>query len=150
MKDDATNVSHAKHMSMWLVIIIGTMIIVLFFAFVVYELYVMSNPVCAHPGCDEPPESGSEYCAVHKPKSHSYYSSYKYTTATKSTTRKKQTTTYRSTKRTTKKATTTQKNYDDYDEYDVYDYDDPEDFYYDHYDDFWDYYDAEDYWEEHN
>ena len=150
MNDNDTNVSRTKRISAGAVIFIGAMIIVLFFAFVVYELYVMSNPVCAHPGCDEPPESGSEYCAVHKPKSHSYYSSYTYATTTKATTRKKQTTTYKSTKRTTKKATTTQKNYDDYDEYDVYDYDDPEDFYEDHYDDFFDFEDAEDYWEEHN
>ena len=52
MKDDATNVSRAKRISAGAVIFIGAMIVVLFFVFVVYELYVMSNPVCAHPGCD--------------------------------------------------------------------------------------------------
>lgn len=118
-------------------------IIILIIITLIYDAF---RPKCAYPDCDNSPQDGSHYCALHQMaynsgNTRSYAPAQTtHTTAAPVTTAPSNTTTHRTTEKTT---TARQK-----DEYDAHEYADPEDFYEDHYDDFWDYEDAEDYWED--
>ena len=116
---------------------------------IVVSVYNALRPKCAYPDCDNSPEEGSSYCALHDSSRRRYVSSYTPRYTTRTTTAPAVTTSPATTARKSDYKSTT-KAYDyDYDD-DVDRYDNAEDYYDDHYDDFWDEDEAEDYWDQYH
>ena len=151
----SSNHSSGGKSTIWAVI--GTIGILLFIGWIIG----MTEPKCAHTGCDNSPASGSRYCWLHK---NSSYSSYKSNSKSKSST--SSASNYGSSSNTDSSTTNTTKNSESApskksystrsssnkekskDSYNAKDYSDAEDFYEDNYDDFDGFEDAEDYYDE--
>ena len=129
----------------------------------------LSEPKCAHSGCDNSPADGSSYCWLHKSSSSSGYKSNNYNKSTsspssngsssQSNNNNTSTSNSTSTSSSTNKNSSTGNNKSNGskstynssksdDPYNAKDYGDAEDFYDDNYDDFDEYEDAEDYYDE--